>query len=787
MKPIRGIAADVSCRVAIVTNIPAPYRVPVFNLVASTEDIELAVVYLAGSEADRLWNLPPLRHPHHILKSRTLAYRGRFIHFGTGAWRVLANLDPQVVVTTGYNPPHLVAVLFSILRGRTHIAMTDGSIESEAGLSTLHRIVRRLVVGRSIAGVAASNGGWRLLRHYGMSPERIHFSPLCSNSYLNWGDSVQKVRDLDLLFSGRLVALKNPGFVLDVAAATATRLRRRIKVAFLGAGPLEAELRSRAAVLDDTVDATFAGYQPQEALPRWYGRANLHLFPSLWDPWGVVVNEAAMAGTPTISSPHSGAAGELVRDNYSGRVLPLSVELWASTVEHLLTSPHQLQRLRNGALEAVRPYNAMEAAAGLSDAVRAASRRHSAPSIERSSKFRRQPRVVCVQRRLPLYRVPFFEHLRDGLDRLGIAFVLVHGDPSPLEQSKQDSGHLEWAVRAPCKYLLNERLVWQDPRPATIAADLLILSHENRMLYNVLAMTVDRPDRLAFWGHGRNFQSSAPDGLPERIKRRTLGSADWWFAYTALTTRHLEAQGFDPDRITTVDNAIDTRRLATDCDAVTDAEVARFRLEHALGSGPIALFVGSLYEEKRLDFLLDATRMLRSQMPDLNLVVVGAGPMMGFVRDAASREPWIHPLGALGGKAKAICLKAAAIFVNPGLVGLGILDSFASGVPMVTTACAIHSPEIAYLRDGENGLISSNSVHAYVEACSRLLRDPSLRYRLSVAALGDRGIYTVESMTHSFIDGVLRALELPPRATSRARHRSLQFLMRRNQIESPSD
>ena len=40
-----------------------------------------------------------------------------------------------------------------------------------------------------------------------------------------------------------------------------------------------------------------AGFARQEDLPRWYGASRVFLFPTQWDPWGVVANEACAAAT----------------------------------------------------------------------------------------------------------------------------------------------------------------------------------------------------------------------------------------------------------------------------------------------------------------------------------------------------------------------------------------------------------------------------------------------------------------------------------------------------------
>gem|GEM_PF-128304 len=747
-------------RVAIVTNIPAPYRVPVYNQLARIDGIDLTVFYAAPVEPDRQWDLPPLTHVHAFLGGSMYTRNGRFIHYSPRLWDELVQLRPDVVVTTGYNPTHLLGFLYALLYRSAHVAMTDGTVESEARLGWAHRFVRRLVIACSAAGVAASHGGWRLFRQYGMPAEWLHFAPLAENGSVNWAIPPATSRDIDLLFSGRLVPVKNPGFALQVAAGVAQRLGRRVSLTLLGTGPLEEELQARAKTLEGLVDVVFAGHRQQAEMPLWFGRARLFLFPTRWDPWGVVANEACRAGTPVLVSQYAGVAGELVRDGSSGRVLPLELGAWVDAAAALLSQPEKLARLSAGAARAGLPYSSDNAAAGLADAVMQAA---TGSANEQRSRFTRRPRVVCIQRRLPHYRVPLFEALREELDRRDIEFVLVHGQPSQAETSKQDSGVLPWAVHSPCHYWLGNRLVWQDPRPAVIGADLVIVTQENRLLYNLLTMTAWRPSRLAYWGHGRNFQAARPRSLTEAFKRQLTRHVDWWFAYTDISAEVVRRTGFAPECVTTIDNAVDTSALAADIAGISPRELADFRTKLGLGDGPVGLFMGSLYADKLIPFLLAAALELHRRLPDFQLLVVGAGPLTALVQAAAEVSPWIHALGMRTGKDKALCLRAADLLLNPGLVGLGILDGFVAGLPMVTTDCKLHSPEIAYLRPGKNGVMTPAREADFVQACEQLLRDPDARAVLSAGALADSHRYTIDEMCRRFADGIEAALRVPAR------------------------
>lgn len=734
-------------RLAIVTNIPAPYRVPVMNRLARRPGLQLKVFYAAEREPDRQWDLPPFSHEHVFLSGRMRQKSGRFIHDNPEVFDQLRAFSPDVVVTTGYNPTHLYAFAYARMYGRHHVAMTDGTDVSEAGLSPLHKAVRRFVLGRSAAFVAASKGGGRLFEGYRVPRHKIFDSPLCANTDLDWRVPAGTERRFDLMFSGRLVAVKNVGFFLSVAARAAQHLGRRLRALVLGDGPLESDLRAHADRITDLVDVTFTGHVAQGELPARYSSAKLFLFPTRWDPWGVVANEALQAGVPVLVSPHAGVADDLVRDGVNGRVLMLDEAAWSKAVVELLSDQSAWMRMSMAAVKAVAPFNFDSAARGLEEAAR----------------YCVAKRVVCVQRRLTHYRVPLFERVRERLAANGIRFELLHGDPTPEEMRKKDEGQVAWASHVPCRYLLNGRLCWQNCTAAAKGAELLILTQENKLLYNYLAISLQRPRRLAFWGHGRNFQDVKPHAWKEWVRRTMSNSADWWFTYTGMSSRAVRGFGFPDSRIVNLENAVDTAELSALCDRVTQADLVDFRNRWKLGAGPLATFVGSLYEEKRIGFLIAAGAKIATKIPDFRLMIVGEGADRELVEKAVEHYSWLRYGGVMRHREKAVGLRAASVLLNPGLVGLGILDAFAAGLPLVTTDCHLHSPEIEYLRNGENGLMTEDSLGAFTTAVIALLEDAHARQRLSRAARLDAAHYTLDNMAERFCAGVLAALERAPK------------------------
>lgn len=368
--------------IALITNTPPPYRVPIFNRLARWPGIEFHAIFCSSREPNRHWDLPAMRFERHWLRERFITVRGRYIHHNPDVVPLLNRLRPDVVTTDGFNPTHLYAFLIARLRHWPHVAMTDGSWESERALSLLHRLVRRVVFRHTSAFIAASDSGKRLYRSYGVPSERCFYSWLAiDNDAFMPPPELQ--RPFDFLFCGRIEPGKDPLFALAVARETAMRLRRRTRMLFVGSGSLDAALMRAASECANDVDVCFHGFATQQELPALYRSARVFLFPTHADVWGIVANEACAAGLPVLVTPHAGVAGELVVDGRNGYVRDLQVEPWADAAHQLLSDSALWQAFSSESLARVRRYEFDSAAAGIVEACACAlSNEHPAGSNE---------------------------------------------------------------------------------------------------------------------------------------------------------------------------------------------------------------------------------------------------------------------------------------------------------------------------------------------------------------------------------------------------------------------
>jgi L-malate glycosyltransferase len=373
-----------------------------------------------------------------------------------------------------------------------------------------------------------------------------------------------------------------------------------------------------------------------------------------------------------------------------------------------------------------------------------------------------QPTLLIVQRHLPHYRVAFFEALRDALNQRGVTLRLAHGSPTASEATKNDGGRLSWAEHLPTRYWWGEKVCWLPYGSLMRSVQMVVVTSENKLIYNLLPQFFNRSVRFAWWGHGRNMKGQEYT-LRERFKRWSAQHADWWFAYTEQGRDLVLKGGFPAGHISVLNNSVDTRSMVFMRAAVTPEMQIRLRHEIGLQGSNVGVYVGSLYTEKRIKFMLDAVVKVREQVPDFEFLMVGAGPHTPLVAAFCRQYPWAHALGARRGADMVAAVSLARVMVNPGAVGLTMVDSFACEVPLFTTDCGVHGPEIDYLVNHQNGVMTENSVDVFARAVARGLQDREFWTRLHEGCVQSAQRYTMEGMVEQFVAGVMLCLQQPVR------------------------
>ena len=371
-------------------------------------------------------------------------------------------------------------------------------------------------------------------------------------------------------------------------------------------------------------------------------------------------------------------------------------------------------------------------------------------------------RVLIIHSTIKQYREPFFDGLFHALKIQGIELRVVFGLPTPTERSKKDTFLFvrPWAYLVNSKWFLQEKILYQSVVSHIRWADLIIVEQANKHLINYPLLLWKRflRKKVAFWGHGRNRQVSSA-GLGEYFKRCLLKSPDWWFAYTRGVAAYLEGHGVPQEIITNIQNSIDTTELKTQLASVSCGVVQRMK-DSLCGNSDatVGLYCGSLYPDKQIEFLLDSACRIRSQCSRFHIVIIGGGAQEHLIAEASKKLHWVHYIGPQFGLDKAVYFRLADFFLNPGMVGLSIIDAFCAGLPMVTTDYFGHSPEIDYLKPGINGLVSKFEPQAYASVAVELCRNNALLLSLRQGARDSSAEYSLEMMVQNVSKGICKCL-----------------------------
>jgi glycosyltransferase involved in cell wall biosynthesis len=207
-----------------------------------------------------------------------------------------------------------------------------------------------------------------------------------------------------------------------------------------------------------------------------------------------------------------------------------------------------------------------------------------------------------------------------------------------------------------------------------------------------------------------------------------------------------------------VENAIDVQQLKNDLRDLNKDWAEELRNNLNISSNNIGVFCGSIYKEKKVDFLIAASLLVREKISSFNLVVIGEGPTSSAVEVASKKYSWVHYVGPKYGSEKVRYLRLGNVLLIPDAIGLVVLDSFTMSIPIITTIGSFHGPEVDYLNSGENSLVTASSIEAYALNIITFMTDSDLREKLSDGCKKSASRYTLENMVNNFSSGVKKAL-----------------------------
>jgi glycosyltransferase involved in cell wall biosynthesis len=345
-------------RVALLTNMPSPYRLPFFQSLST--HCSLLVLFDSRSEPNRKWRISEENYgfPHDFLQGFFLRYRRtrmnkygdeRYLQLRFGILKRLFKFKPDVVVSAELGVRTLQADLYCRIFKCPLIIWWEGTPHTEGWQKGLRRKLREYLVKRADRFWTNGSESAALIQQYGAPAGKID-QGLTGIDTHTLADRVMRAMPLregirsqfalkgtTFLFIGQLIRLKGLQEYLNVLDSLYKNGIKNWSAIFIGSGPLEALLNQWIADHPQVTVLSMGFLQPDE-LPRYFAVADVFIMPSLDDNWALVNLEAAVSGLPQLSSIFNGGTADLIRDERIGKPIdPLNRTEFLSALNEWIT------------------------------------------------------------------------------------------------------------------------------------------------------------------------------------------------------------------------------------------------------------------------------------------------------------------------------------------------------------------------------------------------------------------------------------------------------------------
>ena len=322
-----GIEPDTSQRALMIYIEPTPYVLALIRRVVSCADAPVDVLFITANVSQH-WNLSLEGMPAGYLP------RGTAVACREIAKR-LSSARYGIVHLAGWGHPVLLgAMLMARLRGVPVAVETDTVLP--VAQQWLKRIAKKFLyptmLGLPAVFLPGGTRQKRYLQHYGVAERRIVVAQMTVD-VVGIASSVMAISpetrhaqrvamgiapdECAFLFVGRLEAVKGIAGLLE-AFAQVSAPGANVRLLIVGDGMLRGVVEMAQA---ESGRVRWMGRMTGDSLLNVYAAADVFVLPSLFEPWGLVVNEAMAAGLPVIATDRVGCVDDLVVDGETGIVI----------------------------------------------------------------------------------------------------------------------------------------------------------------------------------------------------------------------------------------------------------------------------------------------------------------------------------------------------------------------------------------------------------------------------------------------------------------------------------
>ena len=278
-----------------------------------------------------------------------VGYSQGFIYVSPKIVSHLLKFQPHVIFASGFSLWTLLVLLFKPWGKWRVIIIYDGSSPTiDFTYSKWRLIIRRTMVRCADAVITNSHGGKAYLTKILNAEDRYVFARpyQISDAKTLLGHQQQRLEsELELqrpifLFVGKVIPRKGLQFLLEACAILQQQGEQKYTLLIVGDGEQRAELEALSQKYGLIDRIQWLGWLNYDRLGNYFRKADVFVFPTLEDVWGLVLLEAMSFGKPILSSKWAGSS-ELVVEGENGYIFePQEPEKLAELMRRFIDDPN---------------------------------------------------------------------------------------------------------------------------------------------------------------------------------------------------------------------------------------------------------------------------------------------------------------------------------------------------------------------------------------------------------------------------------------------------------------
>lgn len=344
--------------VLYITNIPSPYKVDFFNELGKYCNLTGVFERKAAKNRDKKWRSDIYRNFKPIfLNGKEL---GDDLSISLQIFSLLKD-SYDIIVLGGYSSPtYALAIEYMVMKGIPFLLNADGGFIKDDKRAVY--LIKRHLISRASAWLSTGKITDKYLIHYGADAERIFRYPFTSvtKSWLKCVDIVEKKKIKEILCIPEQKIIISVGqFIyrkgMDLLIQCAEKIRSDTGIYIIGGKASEKFIGMVKSKKCEHVH--FLPFMEKEKLRMYYLAADIFVFPTREDIWGLVLNEAMACGVPCVASKHSIAANEMIEEGLNGYLVnPADAQEMCERINYLLENEKLCLNMGHSALETAHEY-----------------------------------------------------------------------------------------------------------------------------------------------------------------------------------------------------------------------------------------------------------------------------------------------------------------------------------------------------------------------------------------------------------------------------------------------